>query len=188
MDDGDFGRYGVLRLMRRHEPDVVVTSFPIDDEEVTFGRDQSCSVRLYYNSVSAVHAKVIFQERKAFLVVLGTHGVHIDNCPVFPSSSASGSEHATTVPLANNSHIEIHKKRFRFEYPPKPIRAALLATPSPQKVGANGNRRALRMSMIQSAQVFSPAPSPDPRTNLRILQTPIKPLSSPLKNGYRAPR
>ncbi|TFY63561.1 hypothetical protein EVG20_g6269 [Dentipellis fragilis] len=41
--------------------------------------------------------------------------------------------------------------------------------------------------MIQSAQVFSPAPSRDPRENLRVLQSPIKPLASPLKKGYRAP-
>lgn len=45
--------------------------------------------------------------------------------------------------------------------------------------------------MIQSAQVFSPRPSPNPRENLRILQTPIKtPFRgsnvrepSPLKRG-----
>ena len=40
--------------------------------------------------------------------------------------------------------------------------------------------RALRLSMIHSAQVFSPQPSKDPRENLRILQ-------SPLKNSYKSP-
>lgn len=51
--------------------------------------------------------------------------------------------------------------------------------------------------MIQSAQVFTPRPSQDPRENLRILRTPIKSpfvragqnrrLSSPLKRGAYIP-
>ena len=35
--------------------------------------------------------------------------------------------------------------------------------------------------MIQSAQVFTPRPDPDPRVNLRVLQTPIRLNSSPMK-------
>lgn len=34
------------------------------------------------------------------------------------------------------------------------------------------------MSMIQSAQVFSPRPSHNPRDNLRVLQSPFKPFSA----------
>lgn len=63
-DDSEIGRYGTLRLMKRHEPDVAVASFPVDDEMVTFGRDPDCSVRLYYAWVSAVHCKIVFEERK----------------------------------------------------------------------------------------------------------------------------
>jgi hypothetical protein len=37
--------------------------------------------------------------------------------------------------------------------------------------------------MIQSAQVFTPRPDPDPRVNLRVLQTPIRLNSSPLKHA-----
>jgi len=37
--------------------------------------------------------------------------------------------------------------------------------------------------MIHSAQVFSPRPSNDPRENLRILQSPMKKPSSPIKNS-----
>lgn len=37
--------------------------------------------------------------------------------------------------------------------------------------------------MIHSAQVFSPRPSNDPRENLRILQSPVKKPSSPIKNS-----
>jgi hypothetical protein len=63
MSGSDFGRYGVLRFMRRHE-ETIVASYPIDQDELTFGCDPSCSVRLYYPTVSPLHAKIIFQERK----------------------------------------------------------------------------------------------------------------------------
>jgi len=67
MDDNtSFGSYGVLRFMRRHE-ETVVASYPIDDDKLTFGCDPSCSVRLYYPTVSPLHAKIIFQERKVGL-------------------------------------------------------------------------------------------------------------------------
>ncbi|KAF7798131.1 hypothetical protein EIP86_009346 [Pleurotus ostreatoroseus] len=206
MDSSEVGRFGTLCLMKRLEPDKVVAAYPIDDEEISFGRDPACSIRLYYDAVSAVHCKIVFVDRKAFLVVLGTNGLFVDGCPVFPSAPSSANP--VTVPLPNNSTIEIHKKRFQFCYPPKELRAALLATPS-KDTSSNGTenangaetstperarrRRALRMSMIQSAQVFTPRPSANAQENLRILKTPIKnPFptpqrarrrSSPLKRG-----
>jgi len=64
MEPSEIGRFGTLRLMKRLEPDTSVASFPIDDDTVTFGRDPACSVRLYYSSVSPLHAKLIFQDRK----------------------------------------------------------------------------------------------------------------------------
>jgi hypothetical protein len=64
MDASDIGRYGTISFMKRLDPDHVVATFPIDDEQITFGRDPACSVRLYYNSVSLLHCKIIFQERK----------------------------------------------------------------------------------------------------------------------------
>jgi hypothetical protein len=43
--------------------------------------------------------------------------------------------------------------------------------------------------MIQSAQVFTPRPDPDPRVNLRVLQTPIRLNSSPSKHArHTTPR
>lgn len=63
-DSSEVGRYGVLRLMKRKEPNAAVTAFPIDNEEVTFGRDPKCSIRLYYPTVSAIHARIFFQESK----------------------------------------------------------------------------------------------------------------------------
>ncbi|EPQ50494.1 hypothetical protein GLOTRDRAFT_141481 [Gloeophyllum trabeum ATCC 11539] len=167
MDASEVGRYGTLKLMKRNDPSAVAAVFPIDEEEITFGRDVKCDVRLYYDSVSAVHCKVMFQERKAFLVVLGTNGVWVDDSPVYPSSNPAS---PATIPLSTNSKIEIHKKLFIFQYPPKELRPILIATPArPGKV---------RMSMIHSAQVFTPRPSDDPRENLRLLQSPVK---SPVK-------
>ena len=64
MDASEIGKFGTLRLMKRLEPHKVVAAFPIDDDEVTIGRDQDCSIRLYYDSVSALHCKIIFRERK----------------------------------------------------------------------------------------------------------------------------
>ncbi|KAH9947856.1 hypothetical protein B0H21DRAFT_736642 [Amylocystis lapponica] len=169
MDASDIGRYGTISLLKRLEPDTVVASYPIDEPEITLGRDTSCSIRLYYPAVSALHCKIIFNENKAFLVVLGTNGVLVDGCPVFPSPAGSP---PATVPLPNGSTIDVHRKRFRFAYPPKHLRTAFatLDTPTTQK----HTRRALRMSMITSAHVFSPRPSADPRANLIVLQSPLK--------------
>ena len=115
---------------------------------------------------------------QAFIQVLGVHGIFVDKCQVFPASATSH----TTVPLTNNSEIEISKKRFRFDYPPKALRPVLAFTPQPS-VSKSARKRVLRLSMIQSAQVFTPRPDPDPRVNLRVLQTPIRLNSSPLKHA-----
>ena len=64
MDGSEIGVFGTLRLMKRTTNEQVAV-FPIDEETVTFGRDPTCSVRLYYPDVSALHAKLVFQERKA---------------------------------------------------------------------------------------------------------------------------
>jgi hypothetical protein len=98
-----------------------------------------------------------------------------DGFPLFPTTTAP-----TTVPLGNNTEIVIHHKRFIFTYPPKDLRAMILATPEPDRNGSR--RKTLRMSMIASAMVFTPTPSQDPRENLRTLQSPLKPnYCSPLK-------
>ncbi|TFY56053.1 hypothetical protein EVJ58_g7870 [Rhodofomes roseus] len=177
MDASDFGRYGTLYLLKRHEPDAIVAPYPIDEPEVTLGRDTSCSIRLYYAEVSAVHCKVVFNdEGKAFVVVLGTNGLLIDDCPVYPSPTGGA---PATVPLPNNSILEVHKKRFRFTYPPKHLRNAFAAIPPTPIASPGSRRRALRMSMITSAKVFSPRPFEDPRRNLEVLQSPLKAVFKP---------
>ena len=117
---------------------------------------------------------------QAFVQVLGVHGIFVDKCQVFPASATSHK----TVPLTNNSEIEINKKRFRFDYPPKALRPVLAFTPQPN-VSKSARKRVLRLSMIQSAQVFTPRPDPDPRVNLRVLQTPIRFNNSPLKHTHQ---
>ncbi|KAI6143778.1 hypothetical protein BKA82DRAFT_1005572 [Pisolithus tinctorius] len=196
MDPSEIGRFGTLRLMKRVDPATPVAAFPIDDDTVTFGRDPSCSVRLYYSSVSPVHAKLIFQEKKAFVVVLGTSGILVDGCLALPSQNPSL---PVTIPVPNNSTLEIRGKRFVFTYPPKEMRAALYSSPSPTKNASGSSvdtdaemtprtrKKMLRMSLIRSAKVFTPrGKHADPVENLRILQTPLKRRgSSPLKQQYQ---
>jgi hypothetical protein len=108
------------------------------------------------------------------LVVLGKSGLVVDSCPVFPAPSnpAFNINGPTTIPLPNNTEFLIHNKRFIFTYPPKSLRPPFTTPPS---------GRRLRLSMIQSAEVFSPRPSHDPAVNLRILQSPVRP--SPRRAG-----
>jgi hypothetical protein len=75
---------------------------------------------------------MLFNRRwfQAFLVVLGTNGLLVDGCKVYANTSPSHVANPTTIPLSNNSEFEIHSKRFRFTYPPKELRAALMATPA----------------------------------------------------------
>jgi hypothetical protein len=54
--------------MKRNESSAIITAFGIDAEELTFGRDPMCSVRLYYPDVSLVHCKIVFQERKVCIL------------------------------------------------------------------------------------------------------------------------
>src|SRR5712691_3599702 len=101
---------------------------------------------VYHSSLPSGNSQSRFQ---AFIDVLGVHGLLVDNCQVFPASTTTH----TTIPLTNNSELEISKKRFRFEYPPKAIRPVLAFTPPPH-VSQSARKRVLRLSMIQSAQVF----------------------------------
>ncbi|KAJ6535009.1 hypothetical protein B0H19DRAFT_436698 [Mycena capillaripes] len=184
------GRFGTIELLRQRPVSsanvspskkgdatetVVIASFGVDTPFVSFGRDTTCSVRLYYPAVAPLHARIVFNDdRKAFVEVLGAGGAVVDGCGVYPVGDSPGGG-KKTVALANGSELEIHGKRFRFTYPPKDMRAALAASP------ARPANRALRLSMIASAQVFSPRPSHDPRQNLRVLQSPLR-LASPSKS------
>ncbi len=103
----------------------------------------------------------------------------VDGCLVYPNTTGA----PMTIPLTNNSEIEIHGKRFRFTYPPKELRAVLFASPIrsfhvalPLSAANNslGINRAPRLSMINSAQVFSPRPSRNSEENLRVLQSPLR--------------
>ena len=74
VDVSEVGKYGTIRLMKTREPDVCVASFPIDEDTVTFGRQQDCSIRLYYPWVSSLHCKIIFEEKKVCSISVMTRG------------------------------------------------------------------------------------------------------------------
>lgn len=63
VDTSQIGRYGTISLLKRKVPSIV-TAFGIDTEQLTFGRDRECGVRLYYPDVDPVHCKIVFEERK----------------------------------------------------------------------------------------------------------------------------
>ncbi len=64
VDTSQIGRYGTISLLKRQDSSIVVTAFGIDTEQLTFGRDHECGVRLYYPDVDPVHCKIVFEERK----------------------------------------------------------------------------------------------------------------------------
>jgi len=78
------GRYGTLSLLKKR-PDInatagtsnstpggatsssaqqVITSFGIDSANLTFGRETSCDVRLYYSAVDPVHCRLVNEDGK----------------------------------------------------------------------------------------------------------------------------
>lgn len=57
------GRYGCLRLIST-KSGKAVSSFPVDADVLTFGRDVSCDVRMYFPPVAPLHAKLVFEDSK----------------------------------------------------------------------------------------------------------------------------
>ncbi|KAG9090736.1 hypothetical protein FRC06_000896 [Ceratobasidium sp. 370] len=176
------GKYGILHIVNRKNNSPAY-SYPVDSEHTTFGRDDGCDIRLLYGWVSGLHCKLFFQNSKAFLTVYGLNGVIVDGCHIARNPDADGESSETTIPIMNNSQIEIYRKRFVFEYPSKELRAKARVEPATVKP-----RRTLRLSMIQSAQVFTPSKPSDaqtPKSHRRRrsetlaeqLQSPIKPFS-----------
>ncbi|KAF8333192.1 uncharacterized protein EI90DRAFT_639250 [Cantharellus anzutake] len=174
------GRYGVLRLLsnKTRKP---VTSFPVDSDVLTFGRDTTCDVRMYFTFVSPLHAKLVFENGqvnfKAFLSVMGMQGIVVNGSVVMPSSRSG---EPIILPLQDQAEFTIHNKTFRFEYPsdsPHPFR---VETP-PRK-----SRKSLRMSMINAARVISPDMKVSPLSpSLEVLQSPIKPYGDVKSSAER---
>ena len=63
------GRHGSLMLMKRTEPNTVLTGFGIDTDELTFGSSINCDVRLYFDDVASLHCKIVFPEKKVRVVL-----------------------------------------------------------------------------------------------------------------------
>ncbi|KAK0498425.1 hypothetical protein EDD18DRAFT_1157644 [Armillaria luteobubalina] len=136
----DVGRFGTVSLLDASTGNAI-TAFGIDTSPVTFGSDPSCTVRLFYPSISASHAHITFHDLKAFLVVSGPSGIEVDGCKVYPPS---------TIPLPNRTEFKLAGKRFMFSYPPKEMRRVLIESPI--------KPRAIRMSMVARAVIDSPQP------------------------------
>ena len=64
------GHYGTLRLLSKSGK--AVQTFPVDSDVLTFGRDQSCDVRMYFTFVSPLHAKLVFEDGKVSHVLPGS--------------------------------------------------------------------------------------------------------------------
>ncbi|PVG03976.1 hypothetical protein CPB86DRAFT_779087 [Serendipita vermifera] len=170
MEDLPVGRYGTIHYMSLTGSEVPLASYPIDEEVIRIGRSDhnTCHIRLFDRSCSDIHCKVVFEDGKAFLVVLGENGVVIDGSTFTPSPEDAS---PTTVPLTNGSEWLISKRRFIFQYPPKEQRAKLLDTPQRK------SRKSLRMSMVNSAQVWTPSvPPKSEEESLRLLKAPIVPF------------
>ncbi|CAE6447168.1 unnamed protein product [Rhizoctonia solani] len=177
------GKYGILHIVNRKNNSPAY-SYPVDSEQITFGRNDDSDIRLLYGWVSGLHCKLFFQNAKAFLTVYGLNGVIVDGSHIGRNPHAEDESSETTIPIMNNSQIEIYRKRFLFEYPSKELRIKAMAEPMTVKP-----KRTLRLSMIQSAQVFTPSkPAADvstPKSHRRRrsetlaeqLQSPIKPFS-----------
>lgn len=159
------GRYGTLSLVKRAtgksayggtntgNPNQIITSFGVDNASLTFGRNLTCDVRLYYPEVEGVHARVVWEDEgeknrpTATLHVLGESGVYVLGpggagkgkvegkwvYPRYPDEDEDENEHEveedqgppqpTIVELPNNAEFEIAHKRFRVTYPPRGVRA-----------------------------------------------------------------
>ncbi|KAG9047155.1 hypothetical protein FS837_002938 [Tulasnella sp. UAMH 9824] len=161
MDDLDtVGKYGTISLIRKNTLEAI-TSYPVDDERTTFGRDPKCSIRMYFHAVDPLHCVLYFDDGKAYLEVHGSDGVTVDDVLV-PSGS--------TVALNNASKFMIWRKLFSFTYPPREIRSILMTSPR------KANSKSLRMSMIHSAVIMTPRANARTQTlDLRTLQSPLKP-------------
>src|ERR1700722_3238653 len=121
---------------------------------------------------------------KAFMLVLGESGLVMNNRHIipYPIDPMSVARDQTLIELGNDHQISVHNKRFIFVYPLPLFR-------QPCETPARTPRRKLRMSMIQSADVFSPRPSRNPMVNLMILKSPVKGrlAMSPVKNRTETP-
>lgn len=172
MEDQPVGRYGTIHYMSNSGSEVPLASYPIDEPVINIGRsDQdTCHIRLFDTWCSDLHCKIVFEDGKAFLIILGQNGVIVDGSNFIPDEHSG---QPTTVPLTNGSEWLIYKRRFIFQYPPKEKRAAYaaqLATPAP----SSKRRKSLRMSMVNSAQLWTPSAAPvDLADSLRALKNPM---------------
>ncbi|SPO40219.1 uncharacterized protein PSFLO_05701 [Pseudozyma flocculosa] len=171
--------------------------FPITRALTTMGRSIDNDVRIFTAEVSRLHCSIEIDEetKQASMKVFGTNGVDINASLALPEPKGNG-----TYPLRTGDQIVVAKRRFRFELKEQSATSATASgstagTASPiKKAGqiaqtpATTRTRRVRMSLVNIAQLDTPAKHarPDPLSERKALQS--SPPSSPPKAARRASR
>ena len=87
-------RRGTPRLISVTPPDQPMHTYPLEEEELTFGRTEDCEIPLEDTYVSARHARIFQKEGAWFVEDLGsTNGTYLNRVKVTnPSPLAVGDE------------------------------------------------------------------------------------------------
>ncbi|KAJ9475917.1 FHA domain-containing protein [Pseudozyma hubeiensis] len=146
--------------------------FPIQSLKTTMGRSLDNDVRFLVNDVSRHHCTIEIEIQggqridgnKAFLQILGANGVLLNGTQVYPAPRGVG-----RYALHTGDSIVVAKRSFVFEFPQlthasspsaeasmfsSPIKASAKAGP---QTPATSNRRRVRMSLVNAAQINTPA-------------------------------
>ncbi|GAC94197.1 hypothetical protein PHSY_001768 [Pseudozyma hubeiensis SY62] len=146
--------------------------FPIQTLKTTMGRSLDNDVRFLVNDVSRHHCTIEIEIQggqrsdgnEAFLQVLGANGVLLNGMQVYPAPRGIG-----RYELHTGDSIVVAKRSFVFELPQlahasspsaeasmfsSPVKASAKADP---QTPATTNRRRVRMSLVNAAQINTPA-------------------------------
>lgn len=146
-------------------------TFPIQNLKTTLGRSIENDVRFLASDVSRIHCTIEIEIQAApegnaaFLQVLGANGVLLNGVQALPSPRGQG-----TYQLHSGDSIVIAKRSFLFKLPEttdvdtakqsaklfaSPVKGAKPSAEAPTTPA--GPRRRLRMSLVNAAQIDTPA-------------------------------
>ncbi|SPO31636.1 uncharacterized protein UTRI_06328_B [Ustilago trichophora] len=144
--------------------------YPIQSLTTTMGRAEDNDVRFLVSDVSRYHCTIQIEieqgqgsdNTKAFLQVLGANGVLLNGTQAFPAPRGPGS-----YELHTGDSVVVAKRSFIFEFPvptPSPTQVDIFSSPvkgsAPSDVPhtpAPTNKRRVRMSLVNAAQIDTPA-------------------------------